>query len=71
MPAIEQLTSNNQIIAIIISHDFLKDGIKLFTPGDFSQPLGYMKHQKLILSAFESQFNNRMVIKGLICESVV
>jgi len=46
MSAIEQLTSNNRIIAIIIRHDFSKEGIEFFTPGDFSQQLGYMKHQK-------------------------
>jgi len=46
MSAIEQLTSNNQIIAIIIRHDFSKEGIEFFTPGNFSQQLGYMKHQK-------------------------
>ncbi len=46
MPSIEQLTSNNQIVAIIIHHEFTKDGIEFFTPGDFSQQLGYMKHQK-------------------------
>jgi uncharacterized beta-barrel protein YwiB (DUF1934 family) len=46
MPAIEQLTSNNQIIAIIIRHEFEKDGIEFFTPGDFSQQLGYMKHKE-------------------------
>lgn len=46
MPPIEQLTSDNQIIAIIIRHNFTKDGIEFFTPGDFSQQLGYMKHKK-------------------------
>lgn len=46
MDHIEQLTSNNQTIAIIIRHEFSKDGIEFFTPGGFSQQLGYMKHQK-------------------------
>jgi hypothetical protein len=46
MPAIEQLISDSQIIAVIIHHEFTKDGIEFFTPGDFSQQLGYMKHQK-------------------------
>jgi hypothetical protein len=46
MQHIEQLSSNNQIIAIIIRHEFIKDGIEFFTPGDFSQQLGYMKHKK-------------------------
>jgi mannose-6-phosphate isomerase-like protein (cupin superfamily) len=42
----EQITLNNQIIAIIIRNDFHKDGLEFFTPGDFSQQLGYMKHNK-------------------------
>jgi hypothetical protein len=46
MPPIEQIISHNQIIAIIISHEFEKDGIEFFTPGTFSQQLGYMKHQR-------------------------
>lgn len=45
MPTIEQLSSNSQIIAIIIRHEFTKDGIKFFTPGDFSQQLGYLKRK--------------------------
>lgn len=45
MPDIEELISNGNIIAIIIRHEFEKDGIKFFTPGDFSQQLGYMKHK--------------------------
>jgi len=45
MPAIEQITSNNNIIAIIIRNGFSKEGIVFFTPGDFSQQLGYMKHK--------------------------
>lgn len=43
---IEQLTENNQIIAIIIRHTYSRDGIEFFTPGEFSQQLGYMKHGK-------------------------
>lgn len=46
MGDLETLTSNGNIIAIIIRHDFEKDGIEFFTPGDFSQQLGYMKHKK-------------------------
>lgn len=45
MQALDQLISNNQIIAIIIRSEFEKDGIEFFTPGDFSQQLGYMKHK--------------------------
>jgi hypothetical protein len=46
MNLIEQIKIHNQIIAIIIRREFTKDGIEFFTPGDFSQQLGYMKHQK-------------------------
>jgi hypothetical protein len=46
MPSIEPLTSNNQIIAIIVRNEFSKDGIEFFTTNDFSQQLGYMKHKK-------------------------
>jgi len=42
----EQITKNDQVIAIIIYNEFNKDGIEFFTPGDFSQQLGYMKHKK-------------------------
>jgi hypothetical protein len=43
---IEQIKINDQIIAIIIYSEFSKDGIDFFTPGEFSQQLGYMKHKK-------------------------
>jgi hypothetical protein len=46
IPYIEQLISSTQIIALIIRHEFEKDGIVFFTPGEFSQQLGYMKHAK-------------------------
>jgi hypothetical protein len=42
----EEIKSNDQLIAIIIYHEFNKDGIEFFTPGEFSQQLGYMKHKK-------------------------
>jgi|ERR1035437_1585460 mannose-6-phosphate isomerase-like protein (cupin superfamily) len=40
----EEIRHNNEILAIIISHDFNKDGISFFTPDDFSQQLAFMKH---------------------------
>jgi hypothetical protein len=46
LPFIEQITSNNQIIAIIVRNEFSKDGVEFFTSNDFSQQLGYMKHKK-------------------------
>lgn len=42
----ERITINNQLIAIIIYNEFSKNGIEFFTPDDFSQQLGYMKHNK-------------------------
>lgn len=46
MDGTEQIESDNQIIAIIIYSEYSKEGIEFFTPGDFSQQLGYIKHQK-------------------------
>ena len=37
---------NNELIAIVIGSGFEKDGIEFFTPGHFSQQLGYMRHKK-------------------------
>ncbi len=45
MEYIEEIKKDDQIIAIIIYHDFNKGGIEFFTPGEFSQQLGYMKHE--------------------------
>jgi len=42
----EQITINNHLIAIILYNEFTKDGIEFFSPGDFSQQLGYMKRKK-------------------------
>jgi mannose-6-phosphate isomerase-like protein (cupin superfamily) len=41
---VEQITNINQLLAIIIRHDFSKPGIHFFTPDDFSQQLAYMNH---------------------------
>ena len=41
---IEKIKNKNEIIAIIISNQFNKDGIHFFTPNDFSQQLAYMHH---------------------------
>lgn len=45
-PAFEQLVFDNRIIAIIIRNEFSNEGTEFFTPGDFSQQLGYIKHKK-------------------------
>jgi mannose-6-phosphate isomerase-like protein (cupin superfamily) len=39
---IEQITHNSVLLSIIIRADYQKEGITFFTPGDFSQQLGYM-----------------------------
>lgn len=41
---VEEIFHNNILLAIIISADFNKDGIHFFTPNDFSQQIGFMKH---------------------------
>jgi len=43
---IEQITHNDQILAIIIKHDYSSNGLTFFTPDDFSQQLAYMNHPK-------------------------
>ena len=37
---------NDELIALVIGSRYEKDGIEFFTPGNFSQQLGYMYHQK-------------------------
>ena len=43
---IEYINNNNQIISIIIRSHFNSDGIKFFTPDDFSQQLAYMNRER-------------------------
>jgi mannose-6-phosphate isomerase-like protein (cupin superfamily) len=43
---IEQIIHQETILAIIIRANYQKDGISFFTPGDFSQQLGYMNRPK-------------------------
>lgn len=42
----EQIKNNDRIIAIIIRANEHSDGIAFFTPGNFSQQLGYMNRPK-------------------------
>lgn len=37
---------NGNILAIIIPADFREDGVRFFTPDQFSQQLAFMKHPK-------------------------
>ena len=46
MKLIEQIQYENKTLAIILRHEFQKDGIEFLTPSDFSQQLGYMKREK-------------------------
>jgi hypothetical protein len=41
---IEQITYQNQLLALIVSRDFNKPGIHFFTPDNLSQQLAYMHH---------------------------
>ena len=41
---VEEIKYNNELLAIIIKHEYSRDGISFFTPDDFSQQLAYMKH---------------------------
>lgn len=41
---IEEITYNNQVLAIILPAEFREPGIHFFTPDSFSQQLAYMKH---------------------------
>jgi hypothetical protein len=43
---IEEIKFENEIFGIIIRSNFEKEGIEFFTPGTFSQQLGYMKRPK-------------------------
>ena len=40
---IERINYEGKQLAVIIRSSFKKDGIKFFTPNDYSQQLGYMK----------------------------
>jgi mannose-6-phosphate isomerase-like protein (cupin superfamily) len=46
MEHFEIIKDNQEILAIIIRKDFFTEGIKFFTPDDFSQQLAYMSHKK-------------------------
>ena len=42
--SVEKVISNDEILAIIVRHDFAEPGVHFFTPGEFSQQLGFMQH---------------------------
>lgn len=39
---IDRIIHQNQELALIIRHGYRKDGIEFFTPGTYSQQIGYM-----------------------------
>lgn len=41
---ITEIRDRNELVALILSHDFNKPGVHFFTPSSFSQQLGYMRH---------------------------
>lgn len=41
---LQKIIHKEQLLAVIIPHDFSTYGINFFTPGDFSQQLAYMRH---------------------------
>ncbi len=43
---INEIKHDDRILAMIIRANYSADGIKFFTPDDFPQQLGYMKHPK-------------------------
>ncbi|MEO9033276.1 MAG: hypothetical protein ABI285_08545 [Ginsengibacter sp.] len=43
---VENFIYKGKLLAVIINANFKKDGIEFFTPGDFSQQLGYMNRPK-------------------------
>jgi len=43
---IETIKNDEKTLAIIIRASYKSDGINFFTPGDFSQQLGYMNRKK-------------------------
>lgn len=43
---IEKIINNKKLLSVIIRASYKSDGIEFFTPGDFSQQLGYMNRPK-------------------------
>ena len=43
---LEKIFSNDVLLELILRSDFSAEGIRFFTPDDFSQQLGYMNHPK-------------------------
>ena len=46
MNNIEKITSREKVLAMIVKSDFYDNGIRFFTPDDYSQQMAYMHHPK-------------------------
>jgi len=44
MNPIERIACGDELLAVIVRSEFVKDGVEFFTPTTFSQQLGYMNH---------------------------
>jgi len=42
LPLVEHIEHDGQTVAVIVRRGYRKDGIEFFTPGTFSQQIGYM-----------------------------
>jgi mannose-6-phosphate isomerase-like protein (cupin superfamily) len=43
---LEHIKHNEELLAIIVHNDFASNGIRFFTPDEFSQQLAFMRHPK-------------------------
>jgi len=46
MHHLQHIVHEEETLAIILRNQYQKDGIEFFTPDEFPQQLGYMKHKK-------------------------
>ena len=63
MDNIEYVKHGQQILAIIIGHNFSEKGIHFFTPNEFSQQLAYMNHPsgKIIEPHFHNPIERNVI----------
>lgn len=57
---IEIIKNKENIIAIIIYNDYVKEGVNFFTPADFSQQMAFMSHKSgKVISAHTHNITQR------------
>lgn len=44
MDFVEEITSANEVLAIVVRGEFSGDGVHFFTPNEFSQQLAFIRH---------------------------